>query len=1337
MAQIPALQKICTTLDKELCLPLAGVGFIAVRSTMDLENKRLYSWLPWVASLLITGLFVVLLHTEWAHEEAEWQQHLGLQQAAAQAVLEVSQQDLLRQAEGFAHFVAKDPAVIAKVRQVLLTHTREGGNGGAEESAVLRAQLQKILAPYWAHIQALGARELNVHLAASTFLRMHHPERFGDDVTPFRPLLLSVLDSGNPASGMEVGRYGANYRALVPIKFDDVPTSEPMVVIEVGLALLPINRLGEKRGQAVLISAELATDLLWGGAQQAVLENSSYRHSQWYVESYSQPLVKEWQAAGLLNKLPMDTAAPWVIDDQGKSYLLGVVRLAGFSRPHAPLASAKTVILSWSDITAEQAARAVERQSLALKCFYLWLLSLAVLWILFYFNRRHVVQLLRGHSQQLRDERDLSEQARQRLALALASSASGFWEWDIVTNRSVFSKEWRELCGVEDDTKDDVEAWLDRLHPSDRRASYNEMIRHVKGETPMFESEYRVRVGDGSYKWIFSRGKIVEWLPDGRAALMMGVYTDITDRKKNEIIVIRQQAALRALNEIASIPVFDAEEQLRSALAIGSRYLGLPCGNVSRIQGNECHIKISVGQKSKRETIAPVSDYFCEITLVNKDVFCCDEINQSEFANHHACKVNKLDTYIGVPIWLQGNIYGVLSFESEHSRHQGYDDLDKDFMRLLARWVGVTLERWQYQSEQQLLLDRFDKLCNQLPGFLYQYQLNIDGTSCFPFASSGVKEIYGVTAEKIKTDASPVFAVLHPEEVGWISQAISTSAATLKNWTSSYRVMHPERGEIWVRGEARPERLADGSTLWNGYIQEITEEKLAALKLQDINALREAIFDAASIAIISTDEHGIIKTFNQGAEAMLGYFAAEVVDILTPAPFHLSEEISARAVSLSQEFNTEIKPGFEVFIAKAREGDEDENEWTYVHKNGSHIPIILSVSALRGPDGEITGYLGLARDISEIKRIDRMKNEFISTVSHELRTPLTAISGALGIIVNGAAGTIPDTATKMLNIAHKNSLRLIHLVNDLLDMEKLAAGKMHFELKSQAIVPIVMQSIEANAAYAAQYNVQFVLDNHVREDLRVNVDAQRLQQVLANFLSNAAKFSPSDSMIVLGVEDIHNTVRVSVVDRGPGIPEEFRTRIFQKFSQADSSDTRQKGGTGLGLAICKEIVERMGGKIGFTSELGKGSKFYFDLPSEESARLSVVNHVSRTATGERLLIVEDDPEVAELFATILRTQNYRVDIAYSGQAALERLALYSYQALTLDIELPDMNGIDLIKQLRSDATTKHIPIVVISANLDAERLANRSATMFAGVEWLQKPQTGSSILRAVKTAIAH
>ena len=1310
---------------------------------MDLENKRLYTWMPWVVTLLITGLFVLLLVNELARQEHDSQQRLLLEQAANQATFEVTQGDLLHHAELFAQLIARDSTIINLIREAALINERDKGD--PEKSAAIRAKLQEALQHYWLQMTPLGFRELNVHFNSShgavkaiVFLRQSNPDRFGDEITQLSPLVVDTFTSGIPASGMEVRHYGANYRAFAPVKINSGSDTKTLAVLEVGMGLLPSNNPGGNQGEAVLISSTLAREILWGRAQQDAIASAKGLNSPWYVETHNNPLVKDWLASGVLSNLQLDKRVPWVIHHQDRYYLLASARFAGLGTSHAPAVASRVLALTWSDITEEQLMNEEARKTLCFHYLLGWLFSLVILWVLFRLNRRHVLQLIHEHSQQIQGERDLSEQARQRLTLALVSSESGFWEWNITTNRAFFSKEWRDLCGLPHDSEDgtaDIEEWLMRVHPSDKRASYTEMIRHIKGETAMFENEYRLKIADGSYKWIFTRGKVVEWLPDGKAALMLGVYTDITERKKNEIIVVRQQAALRALNEIASIPVFDAEEQLSRALEIGARYLGLPCGTVSRVVGNQYQLKIVYGHKCPRDKEGPLSNYFCEFTLRNQDVFSCDEISKSEYSTHYAIKHIQVDTYIGVPIWLQGKIYGTLSFDSEYSRHQIYDDLDKDFMRLLARWVSVTLERWQYQSEQHLLLDRFEKLCNHLPGFLYQYQLGADDKSFFPFASSGIEAIYGITPEAVKEDASYVFRTLHPDDLGWVSESISTSAATLKNWKATYRVLHPRRGEIWVRGEARPERLHNGDTLWHGYMQDVTEEKLAAIKLQDINALREAIFDAASLAIISTNEHGIVKTFNQGAERLLGYSAGEVIDTVTPLLFHLKEEVATRADFLTRELGKEVKPGFDVFTSKVREGNEDENEWTYVRKDGTHVPIILSATTLRSADGNITGYLGLARDISEIKRINRMKNEFISTVSHELRTPLTAISGALGIVVGGAAGNIPDTAGKMLNIAHKNSLRLIHLVNDLLDMEKLSAGKMNFDLKPLSILNAVTQSIDANAAYAAQYQVKLVLNNCMREDLRVNIDAQRMQQVLANFISNAAKFSPAGEGVEICIEKNYNSVRVSVIDKGPGIPEEFRSRIFQKFSQADSSDSRQKGGTGLGLAICKEIIERMGGRVGFISEPGNGSQFFFELPSEEGSVTQ--GQSNRHATGERLLVVEDDPEVAELFATMLREKNYRVDIAYSGQDALERLALYAYKALTMDIQLPDMNGLELIQQLRSDASTKHLPVIVISANLDSERMANRKAAIFAGVQWLQKPQTTASIITAVKTALAH
>jgi len=235
------------------------------------------------------------------------------------------------------------------------------------------------------------------------------------------------------------------------------------------------------------------------------------------------------------------------------------------------------------------------------------------------------------------------------------------------------------------------------------------------------------------------------------------------------------------------------------------------------------------------------------------------------------------------------------------------------------------------------------------------------------------------------------------------------------------------------------------------------------------------------------------------------------------------------------------------------------------------------------------------RDITERKRLELIKNEFISTVSHELRTPLTSISGALGLILGGATGTLPESLAPLLNIASKNSQRLTFLINDLLDMEKLSAGKMHFDMQDYALAPLLKQAIDTNATFGTQKEIQLKLHQPI-PDIKISVDSQRFMQVMSNLLSNAIKYSPVNETVDICVSMNQLHVRISVRDHGKGIPSEFRDRIFQKFAQADSSDTREKGGTGLGLAISRELVENMGGKIGFDSIEGRGANFYVELP---------------------------------------------------------------------------------------------------------------------------------------------
>ncbi|MGG5824613.1 ATP-binding protein [Aeromonas salmonicida] len=355
-------------------------------------------------------------------------------------------------------------------------------------------------------------------------------------------------------------------------------------------------------------------------------------------------------------------------------------------------------------------------------------------------------------------------------------------------------------------------------------------------------------------------------------------------------------------------------------------------------------------------------------------------------------------------------------------------------------------------SYREEIVQRLQLLSTQLPGVVYQFQLFDDGRSCFPYASQGIEYIYGLTPEAVMKDATAVYALIDPDDLQRISDSIATSAANLELWHQEYRVLHPTKGLIWVEGRAVPQRGADGSVIWHGFISDITERK----------------------------------------------------------------------------------------------------------------------------------------------HLERLKDEFVSTVSHELRTPLTSITGSLGLINGGALGMVPDSIKDMLAIAEGNSRRLRQLIDDLLDMDKLIAGKMSFDLQPIKLDELLAECDASHQGFAQHLGVRLVHSNC--PDLQVLADAQRLQQVLSNLLSNALKFSPAHGEVRLYSELEGQSVRILVSDQGPGIPADFTARIFKKFSQADASDSRQKGGTGLGLAISKELIERMGGTIGFVSESQRGSTFWIELP---------------------------------------------------------------------------------------------------------------------------------------------
>ena len=243
--------------------------------------------------------------------------------------------------------------------------------------------------------------------------------------------------------------------------------------------------------------------------------------------------------------------------------------------------------------------------------------------------------------------------------------------------------------------------------------------------------------------------------------------------------------------------------------------------------------------------------------------------------------------------------------------------------------------------------------------------------------------------------------------------------------------------------------------------------------------------------------------------------------------------------------------------------------------------------------------------IAEQRKIERVRMEFVSTVSHELRTPLTSISASLGLLQSGAMGTFPERAAAMLAIASKNSDRLVRIVDDILDIGKLEAGGMELRLTQVSLSAVLRQSVEVNAGYAQKYGVQFVLTPAAGDDM-VMADPERLLQVTTNLLSNAAKFSPPGSDVLIRVLPGRELCRVEVEDAGPGIPEDFQDRVFEKFAQADASAARRFEGTGLGLSIARGLIDAMHGRLDFRTLPARGTVFHFDLPTAQPPAAAAV-----------------------------------------------------------------------------------------------------------------------------------
>jgi PAS domain S-box-containing protein len=445
------------------------------------------------------------------------------------------------------------------------------------------------------------------------------------------------------------------------------------------------------------------------------------------------------------------------------------------------------------------------------------------------------------------------------------------------------------------------------------------------------------------------------------------------------------------------------------------------------------------------------------------------------------------------------------------------------------------------------------------------------------------------------------------------------------------------------------------------FLRHVQGRRALLTQVEEVAVRQQAVLDSAIDAIITLNPSGTIETVNAAGEQMFGYDESALArrDLST-----VLEMDTARAEPFLARL---IGPGETLQAGVAK-------EMTGRRRDGRTFPADVALGEMRLPDGPRV--VAIVRDISERQRVSQLKEEFVSTVSHELRTPLTSIAGSLGLVSGGAAGDVPAPARRLVDIALTNCQRLVRLINDVLDIEKMESGQARFDLRPAPLGEIAARSVEDTRGFAEGLGVRLRLETDGSAPM-IRADADRIVQVSINLLSNAAKFSPPGETVVVRVATVDDKARLSVRDRGPGVPEDFRDRIFSKFAQADGSDTRQKGGTGLGLVIAREIVERHGGRLWYENMPDGGAAFHAEFAK-------IGEHAAVLEPGVRLLVCEDEVVTAAALREVLEDEGFIVDVAETLADAEQALRRADYACLVTDLKLPDGSGLGLVERLRAE-----------------------------------------------------
>jgi PAS domain S-box-containing protein len=626
----------------------------------------------------------------------------------------------------------------------------------------------------------------------------------------------------------------------------------------------------------------------------------------------------------------------------------------------------------------------------------------------------------------------------------------------------------------------------------------------------------------------------------------------------------------------------------------------------------------------------------------------------------------------------------------------------------LPKKIGSDYQRLQDELRERD--ERLKKLISWVPGMIYQFTQRSNGTFYVPFASDKITDIFGFEAVDVREDFAPIASVIYPEDLSNVMNAIEYSAKNLYPFNCEYRVQIPNQPIKWILTNSTPEKLPDASITWYGLATDITIRKNS----DEEKARLATIVETSEDAIISIDLRGIVRSWNSGAERLFGYTAGESI----------GNSVSSLIIPVEQQ-NEE-----QGILNRLKNGERVQHlETLRLTKEQKKIDVSLSSSPIIDSQGKIIGAAKIIRDISEAKLFEKKllltnielsksksiaeeanaaKSSFLSNMSHEIRTPMNAIIGMAELL---SETNLDSTQKKYVEIFKKSGLNLLHIIDDILDISKIESKKIKIEKARFNLSDTVKEVVEIFKFKADEKNLSLIFDISEGTPEFIIGDDYRTKQILTNLIGNSIKFTKAGSVSIRVSRNIDQSKKgnlsFSVIDTGIGITKEQQNKLFQIYTQADSSTTKLYGGSGLGLTISKKLVELMGGEIWMDSLEGTGTKMFFTLECPENItsieQINVIQPEIKNCNNQhncRILLVDDAEINRILIQEYLKGTTYIITEAENGKIAVDKVKQNEFDIILMDMQMPVMDGYTATKEIREweqQTNHAHIPIVAITA----------------------------------------